>query len=834
MRLLAVAHDNDSELVASLARLAREDADAQVRLAALKRLADPGITQGVAHDDTDPLVRTQARALWLDLLAGTHARAPSLAERMRLLRAQDDGELVEHIARVAREPELRRAALDRVTRSGVLFDRALHDSDVSIRVGLVERIDDEGQLARLVERARKTDKQVSRRARERIDALRIARGDDATLEQRARLLCERLEHLIREPRRADIEVDIARRWSEIEASAPAGVRTRFSAAQSLLVASRIAPRTPVPAADPADCDCFPATPAVDPPLDKGGLAPAGPAESTEPPGEPDDVAAPLLAQARFAASLDEAAVEKRQLRERQQALLGELDDALAAIESAIDSGASAQAHAAKARADDLRRRIDSPLPREVAQRLATTETRYAELSRWQHWADNQRRRQLCDEIEALATTGLHPDAVASRVREAQAEWARLDAIEGRDGAKPGGLARQFHAACRSTLAPTQAYFRKRQELRQSHAQGVTALLDRVNALNDDDGVQDAGTDWTMVATLRREIVEALRGLDSVEPRQRKLLAQRLKISLGSLDARVAHRDEGIERAKAALIAQALAFGEGTPQRSAVAAARELQQRWQAVGNGRRARDQAQWKSFRAAIDAVFAKLDAERNERGAREAGEHAQAESMCSEMEALAESVTPPERGAISPIQSAWEALRVRDEALVRRFGAAQTRLREAAERRERARRHLRFDAWLMRYRLCRAAEQQAELPPDVSERWNAAAPTDIAPLPLAHRFETAVQGRHDDAPDNAPFRSILLELEYLAGIEPDESDRERHRLLQVQRLSARLRGDAMTGPSDELAKLLARWTTLGAVPDARLDARLERGLARAMETLP
>ena len=86
----------------------------------------------------------------------------------------------------------------------------------------------------------------------------------------------------------------------------------------------------------------------------------------------------------------------------------------------------------------------------------------------------------------------------------------------------------------------------------------------------------------------------------------------------------------------------------------------------------------------------------------------------------------------------------------------------------------------------------------------------------------------------DTGLFCDILLELEFLAGIEPAEGDREQRRLLQVRRLSARLSGDKTTTPADQLAALLARWTELGATADTTLDARLERSLAVAIETLP
>jgi hypothetical protein len=74
----AVASVRHPELEAALGRIAREDPDASVRLAALRRLADPGIAQGMAHDDADPALRAQARSLWLDLLTGVHPSAPTL------------------------------------------------------------------------------------------------------------------------------------------------------------------------------------------------------------------------------------------------------------------------------------------------------------------------------------------------------------------------------------------------------------------------------------------------------------------------------------------------------------------------------------------------------------------------------------------------------------------------------------------------------------------------------------------------------------------------------------------------------------------------------------
>src|SRR5262249_47219785 len=134
VRRAGVAGDDDAELLASLAGIARSDPDPGVRSAALKRLADPAVTQRLAPEGADPGVRADARKLWFELLAGTHAQAPSPAECTRLLRAQDDAALIEHVARTASDQGLRAAALARVTRTPLLAERVTADPSPDLRL----------------------------------------------------------------------------------------------------------------------------------------------------------------------------------------------------------------------------------------------------------------------------------------------------------------------------------------------------------------------------------------------------------------------------------------------------------------------------------------------------------------------------------------------------------------------------------------------------------------------------------------------------------------------------------------------------------------------------
>lgn len=818
VRRAGVAGDDDAALSADLARIAREDADAGVRLAAMKRLADPGIAQGLACDDADNEVRRQARALWLDLMAGVHPSSPPLEDRLRLLKAQDDAEVIEHAARHGRESEFRAAALMRVGRSALLLERALQDPDPGLRIVATERIDEEAALLRLAERARKHDKQVSRRARERVDELRLHRGDDDAVVQRARNLCERMEQLLREPQPDSTRNEIEALWSGIESRVDERLRQRYDTARALLAASLALPQ--MKPADELVADPVETAEAVEP-VDENIEAPSADDPEEESPAPVDA----LLAQARFSSSVDHVGAAEKQQSERRRALLEQAERAVLAFETAVSTGTTAEAQTARRHLRELLRNpgVDLKLPRSIERRLSDAEQRYAELSRWQHWSDDQRRHVICEELEALANSGLHPDAIASRVREAQEEWKRLDAAEAREH-RHGHLDRRFHAICRGALAPTQAYFRKRQELRESHAQEISKLLERIDA------AATAEIDGASIVPLRREAATAMRDLDRVDPRERKALAQRLRKGLESLDARIRQHDAGVAEAKQKLIDEAAVLATDMP-RGAIPAARTLQQRWQALGNGRRSRDQAQWKEFRAQLDTVFARVGAERAEREARIDEEKQRASSLCEDLEQLVDS-TEIDRAAVTRIESAWNTMQVRDAGLRSRFEQALERWRAKDLAHRRAQRLARFNTWLERYGLCRDAET-AGAPIDVlRERWQSAAATDIATDVLIRRFEAAIaDAAATTTLDEDASRDVLIELETLSGLPSPTDEQDRRRALQVARLSARL-GGVTRAPRDELADLLARWSAL-ACPSPAADQRFRHALRNALETM-
>ncbi|MGA8278510.1 MAG: DUF349 domain-containing protein [Rhodanobacteraceae bacterium] len=844
VRRSAVEKDDALELRELLPQIARSDPDAGVRIAAMRRLAEPGLTQILARDDADGDVRSAAQALWLELLAGVHPAAPPLDERLRLLHGQDTPELIDHIARQAPESAMRGAALARVERTSVLAERALGDPDPDLRVAALERITDEGLLERIAERARRTDKQINRRARARLDALRIARNDDSTLNARARELCEHLEHLVRAPALRSDESEIEREWQSIIDRVPAGIVKRYAAACTLLAASRN-PIMAAPATSPN------ATPDASPPADHEMRAPTSEnAEelecsqptSAEDEGTGDTTLKAFAARARFDASIAAAETAVAREREQQQLLLEHFERALLAFERALDNGKAKQAHAAHAHMIDLRKQCRRNLTRSALRRLNAAEERYGQISRWQRWGDNQRRRKLCEEMHALPRAGLHPDAVATRVREARVEWNRLHQMEGAStGQASRGMARRFAMLCRQALEPAKPYFKKRQAVRQTRVQEIVELLAQIDTLRDD------SDDWRGMRKLRQGAAAALTNLDQVDPRERKQLASDIKQALDRLNARLNTHYAAVENAKTVLIEEARALA-GRDARATANSARALQKRWQATGNGRRHRDQTQWRSFRAALDAAFAQIDIERAESAARAAAARdaelvqaaataKEAAEICVALEACASGSESSQRSQIAMLESRWKTLDVRDEALGRRYRDAQAALREARAQRARNVRRASFDNWMERYRLCREAERDASTA-DLHARWERIADS-VAGEVLSARFEAAFtqdQRSGDTADDDIDVaRDLLVQLETLAGIDTPVEDRQRRRDQQLARLSAHLRGDDRASPAQRLGQLLEAFSVVRLPDDAAtLHARLERALRAALDSLP
>ena len=787
IRRMAVATENDPELLTAMPELARSDPDASVRLAALKRVNDYELWRGRSTGDVDPTLRRAARTAYMQQLCADLPGGPALARRIAEMETLSDEEL-EQVAISSTWRELRADALTRLRKPALFADRALNDPDAALRLEALHRIDDVALLDRVAERARKTDKIISRRARELADSRRVERGDATTIADRARLLCGQLETLMRgSGRDPDKLAAIEAEWKRLGGAIPAEIARRYEGARAVILApprKREEPTMDVPVVEPMALE---------------------PTQPVAPEPSPDVTVVPVAAPTKPRPALDE---EKTR----------ELQACIARFQAAVDAGDTAQAAKIHAGIDTLVADIEH-LPPALHAALAPLREREAELQRWLHWSNNRRRKAICAEIETLS--GTHPDALSNRLRELREEWQRLSTST----AAPPALEQRFHGLSHRLLRTARPYFDKREAVRRSHSEEVKQLLARADASSAEDG------DSKTMLALRTELSAALRGLDLVDPRERSGFAKRIKAHIDRIGEHIAARDRDVEQAKAALIVRAEKLIETTDARDVAMQARSLQSQWTALGNGRRSTDQKQWRLFRLACDAAFGRLDEQRKEHDEKSAQQRAQAATIVEQLENIAASDAEPDilRTALRDAEAQWQSSS--DRALEHRFREARDAISRSVKEAARKKRLRRFTSALRKYRLVRAVELGRATREALVEEWTQIGATNPDfDKALQARFESA----SDDGVDEDRAADALVRLEALAGIESPASERQRRMDLQVRRLSTRMRGGGNQEPDVELASLMAEWFALGQSGDATLDARFERAAQAVIDTLP
>lgn len=618
-RAAAVRDGEAPELLARLPQIAADDEDPAVRRAALGRLRDVGVLLERQRTEADAATRAAAAArlarLLLDPAAGLSLEARHAALQLTL-----PAELVERIAESAPETGLRGAALQRISRTGFLQKRVVEDADAALREAALARIEGEDVLERLAESLRKRDKTLARRARDRVLALRLARGDSATLNQYALDLCDALSQWAQQLP-ADIDARMAQAREVFEARRPQldeTMQRRVEAYFERVQAARA--RRETRTAEAAE-----ATVAAADAVHEAGAATT--AETA-----PADAAPPAKAAPDFSA----------------------FDAALKHVERALRDQKLGEARPAFEQARELLARVPRA-ERARRERFAQAEEKLGELEQWQRWSGNRVRARLCEDLEALIAAGHHPDAVAHRVRELQAEWAKVEAAEPGDADRTSGLARRFRALCGKAMAPTKAYFDQRHALREQKREGYETLLGE--AAEEKLALLSAPA----LVGLRRRLAEGLRGLDELEPKVRSALARRLREGLTRIDAALDAQREEAALARRKLIAKLRRELTHADPAAALDLAREAQLEWKTLPRASREAEAELGKELRALIDPLFAAERESRERSSAELARIDTESRRLLAEIEALsqgdAETLAHAE-GRIAALQAQWREL--------------------------------------------------------------------------------------------------------------------------------------------------------------------------------
>ncbi|EIJ42495.1 protein of unknown function (DUF349) [Beggiatoa alba B18LD] len=193
VRKQAVEDLTDLTLISDIAR---KDESPLVRLTAVRKLKDLTLLDSIAQTETDKEVKELASQRFKDFLSG-RKDGIELTVRLQWLNQLTDSNLLEQLARSAKEAEMRLIALSKVTRESLCGDLAIEDPDNQVRLAAAEKITQKSTLERVFKALRNKDKKISQLMRGRLDALIEASERPAKIKAEAERICSRLELLLK-------------------------------------------------------------------------------------------------------------------------------------------------------------------------------------------------------------------------------------------------------------------------------------------------------------------------------------------------------------------------------------------------------------------------------------------------------------------------------------------------------------------------------------------------------------------------------------------------------------------------------------------------------------
>jgi hypothetical protein len=317
----------------------------------------------------------------------------------------------------------------------------------------------------------------------------------------------------------------------------------------------------------------------------------------------------------------------------------------------------------------------------LGSRLQRAQTRLGELSGWAKWSAAQHREHLIAAAEELLAGTGDIDHLGRAVPALRDEWKRLN----NQAPAPQAEWERFDAALTKAYEPV-AKHRAEEAARRAQARSdKEALCTEWEALA-------AAVDWDRpdygaIESRRSQMLSRWRAAPLAGFRDERALRKRFDALLGGIDQRLAAARDAEVRRRELLIVAAGALRDAPDLRGAMTEAKALQERWRNEASSLRlprGDEQKLWRRFRAACDAVFARRDAQRAEHAAQR---EKQAQARSAVLDALASALELTDanqvKRALAQFRADWDAMKSAGDAAVEGLEGRSRQLQHQAQRR-------------------------------------------------------------------------------------------------------------------------------------------------------
>lgn len=884
IRLESVSTEQHPDLINSLVEIAGTDEDKRVRSAAIKRLHQLENILKLYPGEKDGEVRTVLEERIRQLAASSSDARPPLKFRMQVLELTSDRDLIEHLAGHAPEAELRRAALAKVERQGVLGDCCIQDSDAGNRAFAASRISQHTTLKRVIDALRKRDKALYAELQARLHAELLEQGDVQAVHAEALKICTSLEKLaLAEGGGETAECKaLHAAWKKIADKADSEMAQRYQ---------RVCERLAEPVATKPE----PEKPAAQETAAAAVSIPE-PAADTQPGSKQNPVANEQLAQAAKDISLyesentgqlraesvnklknhlaktwkqcqpphpddqanwDKASATLQKLEKRiekqDQLLEKELDQArelLTLMEKELEDGELHKALETRAKLQKLAKGHGKNRDwKNINAKMAVMQPRLRELRDWHHWSNNKIRKRLIAEMEVLPAADLHPDALLDRIKSLQMEWKALEQSEQIPGDKHFAAApwmwRKFSAAGHTAFDTAKPYLEKRTEIQSRHAQSLATFCAELEQLAQADPV-----DWTALGKGLNRGRKKLHGLNNIPAGQRHKFAKKLKAALDKANTVMQARYKEVEVEKMKLIRAASQLIHLPERSEAITQAKSLQSDWKAAGSLWRSKEQKLWNEFRDHLDPLFDELKEQKASIRAVDNERLAAQKTLCAELKDILKSGEDlaAQHGKVQGLQDGWKEIQYPDRKLVQQFQNMvveyQQKVEKARQQQVDANRERRWLKSALLHELAvsgRTAKGAISKKTEtkVSKTWPEASSDNPLETEMDRVCKDLLAGKQPDPTTDEvetmalEARALCIRLEFIAGLPSPEEDRDQRMKYQVDRLAESMSGGGTRlSASEEAHEAEKAWLGMYALPESEFEAFSKR-VKRALSTI-
>ena len=471
------------------------------------------------------------------------------------------------------------------------------------------------------------------------------------------------------------------------------------------------------------------------------------------------------------------------------------------------------------------------LPKGIQSKVDDFETQLAKLGDWHEFAVTPKKEALIAQMQALATSDMNPEALATKVHELQDSWKEVSkGVQQQDDE----LWQQFQQASAVAYAPCKEFFEAQSAARENNLNKRRELVSQLQQY-----LQGYDFNNAVWKDVEQTLKTARAEWQTYWPVPRKAgndLQKEFEVLMEQLFGKITGEYENNKAAKANLIEQAQALVNTNDTRSATETIKQLQAQWKTIGKSWHKEDQQLWQEFRKHCDAVFALrnqvYEAAKEQRHAITT----QAEALIEQLNQFGSQTLEQLNAAkeeIETIKTAFTAIDLPKEAkgLQNKFTAAVAAI---AAKRDSARTQAEEQSWTDLFNVLDALREYelAVIAQPANENLAEQKTTLEALIASVPRWPTgtfsSVQQRlgkadaitsSEQAANIELLHTLTIRAEILAEKESPAADKQLRMAYQVRQMQ-----QAFGQRDSNFEPLVLEWIGLGGVPDSIYDSLLSR----------